>query len=853
MDGFMNSKIEKQTIYEIYRACRLCGAGAGYKMPIIQNVVHLDGAEVELIQKIRECVQIEVHQDDKMPPLICELCVDKVNDFYEFLEMCRQTNKRTRLRLGLPPQAMPRGAPDAGDCILGVTEPVFINEDSNEPTLRSRNKSSKSGKNNKSEKNIISSNSKRDSRDSRDSRTESRSLRSKQPSPPRLRRTKRNHDDDVFLSRMQKSRKIDQPKSILKKQPDIKSEDDSYLTPRMTRPRDREIQVKKEPQDKKVKLQIKPLPPRTLRNSSSSSNIKSKSPPPSHKCKSCKAEFNSYRALNNHMRAHTYAKQVEKKPVKKESKEIRCTDCRKTFPRKMLLNIHKCPKQGEVSISPKIRRMLKPLKVRVARCDPLLKNVTGEHYDVTDVAHDYGLDETCIYPYISSGLRIKSGPGYMVNINDDIRQAFDADKYVHWDSEDTDSDAETDASKKVVSLTSLSLKTIFSQKLLGKVPKKRRKVKAEKAFDSILNASEFDTELKRGINDIIDSLDDTVDESVDTVDESVDTVDESVDKSKADKSGDNDSLFGDEDAPTVTNDDFDSLFNKSNDQVSSESTAKSNDKDNMESNSNGENITENVINETPLKDISSENTEIELSKQENSDIITKEREDKISIESSIENIENTEIVNSLHDNTDILNQNEKDCNEKSQITKESESNGSDVTEKLNTEDSLIDKVENTEENTEENIQINTDSTSVIKEITVSENSENKDNDTITEMDNEIKDDTLINENVNECTTENINNDEIVKNEEDSTKDTKIDHVNGESEEKFNMGDLEDLSDGEMDDKSLMEALDAQIGENEIGEKQSECERDKISDKFKPSSIKSADLESISDDDFNLNE
>lgn len=61
MDGFINSKIEKQTIYEIYRACRLCGAGAGYKMPIIQNVVHIDGAEVDLKEKIRECLQIEVN------------------------------------------------------------------------------------------------------------------------------------------------------------------------------------------------------------------------------------------------------------------------------------------------------------------------------------------------------------------------------------------------------------------------------------------------------------------------------------------------------------------------------------------------------------------------------------------------------------------------------------------------------------------------------------------------------------------------------------------------------------------------------------------------------------------------
>lgn len=60
MDGMLNSKREKESIYEIYRACRLCGGGAGYKMPIIQNIVDLDEADVELKQKIRDCVQIEV-------------------------------------------------------------------------------------------------------------------------------------------------------------------------------------------------------------------------------------------------------------------------------------------------------------------------------------------------------------------------------------------------------------------------------------------------------------------------------------------------------------------------------------------------------------------------------------------------------------------------------------------------------------------------------------------------------------------------------------------------------------------------------------------------------------------------
>lgn len=62
MDRFFTSKSETQTIYEIFRACRLCGAGGGYKMPIIQNVVDLDDTEIELKQKIKECVQIEVNK-----------------------------------------------------------------------------------------------------------------------------------------------------------------------------------------------------------------------------------------------------------------------------------------------------------------------------------------------------------------------------------------------------------------------------------------------------------------------------------------------------------------------------------------------------------------------------------------------------------------------------------------------------------------------------------------------------------------------------------------------------------------------------------------------------------------------
>lgn len=36
-----------------------------------------------------------------MPQELCTLCVDKINDFYEFREMCFATNIQTRKLLGL--------------------------------------------------------------------------------------------------------------------------------------------------------------------------------------------------------------------------------------------------------------------------------------------------------------------------------------------------------------------------------------------------------------------------------------------------------------------------------------------------------------------------------------------------------------------------------------------------------------------------------------------------------------------------------------------------------------------------------------------------------------------------------
>lgn len=43
-----------------------------------------------------------------MPQRICALCVDKINDFYEFREMCQATNTQTRKLLNLPEPKQPK-------------------------------------------------------------------------------------------------------------------------------------------------------------------------------------------------------------------------------------------------------------------------------------------------------------------------------------------------------------------------------------------------------------------------------------------------------------------------------------------------------------------------------------------------------------------------------------------------------------------------------------------------------------------------------------------------------------------------------------------------------------------------
>ncbi|XP_068155281.1 RE1-silencing transcription factor A isoform X1 [Drosophila tropicalis] len=98
-------KIDAALKANLCKICRLCGIDNPQKVPILLpnegEITDLD--DPSLYQKVYELVGLTVTKNDKMPQTMCNLCVDKINDFYEFREMCYATNNQTRKLLGLKP------------------------------------------------------------------------------------------------------------------------------------------------------------------------------------------------------------------------------------------------------------------------------------------------------------------------------------------------------------------------------------------------------------------------------------------------------------------------------------------------------------------------------------------------------------------------------------------------------------------------------------------------------------------------------------------------------------------------------------------------------------------------------
>ncbi|XP_055324625.1 uncharacterized protein LOC129579070 [Sitodiplosis mosellana] len=98
-------KIDKSVKARLKNLCRLCGIDNPNQIEILNAAEWIDltiDGEISLSRKIADCVGIQVMKNDRMPQKICALCVDKINDFYEFREMCQATNVQTRKLLSLP-------------------------------------------------------------------------------------------------------------------------------------------------------------------------------------------------------------------------------------------------------------------------------------------------------------------------------------------------------------------------------------------------------------------------------------------------------------------------------------------------------------------------------------------------------------------------------------------------------------------------------------------------------------------------------------------------------------------------------------------------------------------------------
>ncbi|KPJ15990.1 hypothetical protein RR48_05335 [Papilio machaon] len=190
----------------------------------LQNV-DLDG-DVPLTQKIRECVQIEPNAGD------CILGVTETifsnDDSNEPIIKHKQSKSKK--------ETSDKVKPNAGDCILGVTETIFSNDDSNEPIIK--HKQSKSKKETSDKVKNKSSENNRNSRHLKSPEDNRRTTRRSISSPTNI-LTLRNRNSKDQKNIDEHMKKSSEPlKSILKKEK-IK-EEDILVTPKSKRGRERE-------------------------------------------------------------------------------------------------------------------------------------------------------------------------------------------------------------------------------------------------------------------------------------------------------------------------------------------------------------------------------------------------------------------------------------------------------------------------------------------------------------------------------------------------------------------------------------------------------------------------------------
>ncbi|XP_050540966.1 uncharacterized protein LOC126905369 [Daktulosphaira vitifoliae] len=73
---------------DFYELCRLCMCVGGKKKHIFKSP---DCCEKQLTLKLKKCIPLQIKESDTLPKGICENCIAKVEEFYDFVDQCINT------------------------------------------------------------------------------------------------------------------------------------------------------------------------------------------------------------------------------------------------------------------------------------------------------------------------------------------------------------------------------------------------------------------------------------------------------------------------------------------------------------------------------------------------------------------------------------------------------------------------------------------------------------------------------------------------------------------------------------------------------------------------------------------
>lgn len=83
------------------RICRICLTEGTNLSPIFSTDQEVNDFS-DLPQKIQVCGSIEIHEQDGLPSLICDICIYKASVAHEFRQQCQHSDAKLRMYYNKP-------------------------------------------------------------------------------------------------------------------------------------------------------------------------------------------------------------------------------------------------------------------------------------------------------------------------------------------------------------------------------------------------------------------------------------------------------------------------------------------------------------------------------------------------------------------------------------------------------------------------------------------------------------------------------------------------------------------------------------------------------------------------------